>query len=446
MISEVSALPELDGELARACEEAWSAARAHARATTDERLLSVVVPLSGADASDMLRDASLGELWSWDARAFGDRTWVTARGVAAALDVGPVVEKEVDALLASVVEVPANSPAWAPPPRVFCALPFDGEDRRVSPWGALARGTVSLPRWTLSDDGTRRALRLIASREELLRPIARSQTATRPRGARVVGRRNFDAEYLARVGLALDALTGDVTKLVAAREIELTLERPVAIEHAVSSLARTTGLTRFAVERGGVAFVGATPEQLVRRTGQRVESEAVAGTRRANDGGGLSGSEKDRREQEIVRDAIVGTFRALGASVSPCAAASERPAGNVVHLTTKVTATMQTPPSALALARALSPTPAVCGFPREPALAWLRAHEPPRGLYAGPVGWVEAGGDGHFVVGIRSMLLTNGAAHAYVGAGIVRGSMPAAELEETRWKAETLLGLLGMDG
>ena len=100
-------------------------------------------------------------------------------------------------------------------------------------------------------------------------------------------------------------------------------------------------------------------------------------------------------------------------------------------------------PTALELAAALHPTPAVGGSPGAAALQVIGELEPQgRGLYAGPVGWVDASGNGQFVIGIRSAELAAASASVYAGAGIVAGSDPLDELAETSFKLDTMLGVL----
>jgi len=95
------------------------------------------------------------------------------------------------------------------------------------------------------------------------------------------------------------------------------------------------------------------------------------------------------------------------------------------------------------LVELLHPTPAVGGAPRAAALAWIaRREDLDRGWYAGPVGFVDADGGGDFCVALRSALLRGGEAHLFAGAGIVDGSIPDAELQETRLKLRALLAPL----
>jgi menaquinone-specific isochorismate synthase len=98
----------------------------------------------------------------------------------------------------------------------------------------------------------------------------------------------------------------------------------------------------------------------------------------------------------------------------------------------------------MAIARALHPTPAVGGTPREPALAAIRQLEPcDRDRYAGPVGWVDARGDGEWVVALRGAVLDGAQATLHAGAGIVAGSVPDDEWRETEAKLVPMMRALG---
>ena len=85
----------------------------------------------------------------------------------------------------------------------------------------------------------------------------------------------------------------------------------------------------------------------------------------------------------------------------------------------------------------------VCGVPRRKARTWILSEEPmPRGWYSGPVGWIDAKGDGDFCVALRSCLVEGTRAYVYAGAGIVAGSVPALEYEETEWKMQAVMRAL----
>ncbi|MFZ4516744.1 MAG: isochorismate synthase [Microthrixaceae bacterium] len=242
---------------------------------------------------------------------------------------------------------------------------------------------------------------------------------------------------------------GELTKVVLARELELRAD-------AAFDPARVFGRLRaaaphalcFCVE----GFVGASPELLVSRVGDVVRAHPMAGTtprtgdpevdqRRAAE---LLGSAKNRVEHQITIDMVHETLLPwcsyLDAEPEPSIVA----AGPVQHLASLVEGRLSHPaPSALELVAALHPTPAVGGWPRAAALALQAELEgADRGRYAGPVGWVDADGNGTWAVGIRSVELSGPTARVFAGVGVVADSDPLAELDETRAKAQATLGAL----
>ena len=115
---------------------------------------------------------------------------------------------------------------------------------------------------------------------------------------------------------------------------------------------------------------------------------------------------------------------------------------DVLHLQTPIEGKLAGAHHILEIAAALHPTPAVGGVPRKAAIQHIRAHEPPRGWYAGPFGVFDQHGEGELVVALRSGVLRGDRAWAWAGGGIVRDSSPEAELEETRLKLRPFLGVL----
>lgn len=201
----------------------------------------------------------------------------------------------------------------------------------------------------------------------------------------------------------------------------------------------------------GTAFVGASPELLIRRAGDHAHAQPMAGSvaRGASDADDerladqLRASSKDAAEHDVVSRFVVDALRPFSRSV-----AARRPEvvrfTNIQHLATSVDAELSTPPAdVLDLAAALHPTPAVGGWPREAAdriIDDLEAME--RGWYAGAVGWTDANGDGEFAVALRCGLLWEDGARLYAGVGVMPDSDPARELEETDLKFKALLSAL----
>jgi menaquinone-specific isochorismate synthase len=259
--------------------------------------------------------------------------------------------------------------------------------------------------------------------------------------------------YESAVARAVERIrAGDLEKVVLAREVDV---------HAAGAHdpAAAFGVLReafpacysFCVARGGAAFLGASPELLVRREGQRASTVALAGSiRRSADpavdghlGEQLLRSAKDREEHAIVARRIERTLSAHAVWVAAAPEPELVRMANVQHLGTPIRAQLAEPRGALDLVGMLHPTPAVGGEPRDVALRLIPALEGmDRGWYAGAIGWSDAAEDGEFCVGLRCALLDGRLARCYAGVGVVRDSDPAAELAETEVKLEALLPIL----
>jgi salicylate biosynthesis isochorismate synthase/menaquinone-specific isochorismate synthase len=199
------------------------------------------------------------------------------------------------------------------------------------------------------------------------------------------------------------------------------------------------------------AFIGASPELLVRRSGAGVSTVALAGsTRRSSDpavddhlGERLMRSDKDRREHRIVAERIVRRLRPHAVWVESGPEPAIVKVANIQHLATPVIAQLAEPRSAIELAGMLHPTPAVGGEPWPAAAAAMtELEELDRGWYAAPVGWMDSTEDGEFCVALRSALLRDRDAHLFAGVGVVAGSDPEAELAETEVKLQAMLPLV----
>ena len=242
---------------------------------------------------------------------------------------------------------------------------------------------------------------------------------------------------------------GELTKVVLARELRLRTDQPLPVAPIIEHLAATfPAAILFAVD----GFIGASPELLVSRHGDVVRAHPLAGTApRAADpaddrrqAAGLLTSSKDRWEHQITIDWLLDGLLPFCSYVDAEPEPSIVSLANVHHLGTLVEGRLSTPPaSALELVAALHPTPAVGGDPQDVALDLIAEIErTERGRYAGPVGWVDAAGNGAFAVGIRSAQLSEAEARLFAGVGVVDESDPVAELAETRSKFRAMLGAL----
>jgi isochorismate synthase len=403
-----------------------------------DALVAITVP------SDATTAAAPSLHWSADEDGTTD-----AWGAAVSLD-GAHLDALASQVRATLADLTALSDHHdAPSPRMFGGQCFDPARSHADDpaWGRAPRALMVLPAWSRTTQRDRTWLQWVGPAS-----AARSLDWTLPVGvipsAAPAAVRAPDPEaqdrWEALVRAALAAMAdGAIAKLVGARRVRWSRPGGWSLAEVLSRLSAHDG-ARFAMSLApDVVFVGATPERLVLRRGDTVEVDALAGSvpRGADDPAAIAAlldSAKDRHEHELVVTFIADTLRALGLPVSHSAVPSVRSLPSVHHLWTPIRARSESAPDALTLAAALHPTPAVAGSPRAEALRWIARHEPdPRGWYAGALGWCDARGDGRFVVALRSAVIRGDEAWAYVGAGLVPGSVPSAEWRETEAKLRT---------
>jgi isochorismate synthase len=248
-------------------------------------------------------------------------------------------------------------------------------------------------------------------------------------------------------GICGEIAAGRLEKAVAARCVVLRGACMPSPAQVLERLRDAHDSTRFALSVGDLTFLGASPERIVKCSGLRVWTEALAGSVQGDDathGESLFLSPKDRAEHAIVAREICELLTPLYESLSIDGPHLHRLA-HVSHLRTRFEGILKEPEHVLDLVARLHPTSAVGGSPRIPALAWLAEHEhTERGFYAGPFGAFDRDGNGEFVVAIRSGLLGPEQAHLFAGAGIVEGSKVESELSETRWKLQGLMTAMGV--
>jgi isochorismate synthase len=272
--------------------------------------------------------------------------------------------------------------------------------------------------------------------------------------------------HRARVKATVEQLTNPDTglhKVVLARCLRLQADAPLDVSTLLARLASadptaTTYLADLTAAGGdyvGKALVGASPELLVERRGERVICRPFAGstarsadpdTDRANSAA-LAASSKNRHEHELVVAAMRAALGPLCSDVTIAAEPQLSRTAAVWHLSTPITGRLRdSATTALDLAVALHPTPAVGGVPAGAAARLINELEGDRGFYAGAVGWCDERGDGRWFVSIRCAQLSadrrNADAHA--GGGIVAGSDPDDEVDETTSKFATILRALGV--
>ncbi|MBA4175804.1 MAG: hypothetical protein C0505_04480 [Leptothrix sp. (in: Bacteria)] len=357
--------------------------------------------------------------------------------------------------------------AHAPPPRLWGGFAFAPGAAALAPWTAFGDGSFVLPRLTYWLDGPRAWLQAVgpAADDTLARELAAALAQLVQLAATAADAEDAaDEPYRAPPGTQapLDAAAwhrqvedilraiGDarVRKVVAASCAELSFGQALSVAGVLDNLHSETGpVWRFAMSRQGSTFLGASPEMLVRRRGDVVQSEALAGTlaKALGSGTDLLASAKDLREHAFVRDGIVQALAPLCGALDAPRAPMLRELSRLYHLATPIEGRLARPLHVLELCELLHPTPATCGTPRADALRMIVGAEArPRGWYAGPVGWFDAAGDGEFIVALRCGLLAGRHAYVHAGAGIVEGSQADKELAETQLKQGVLLRALGL--
>ncbi len=363
---------------------------------------------------------------------------------------------------------PSDLPAGAGPVWVG-GFAFDPEGAREPHWASFPPALMVMPELVLHRLGGRTYLTIcavsdpgsdpaevtagLAARVAALGDGALPLVDPHPTGSVRIASAAPPERFEGSVAAAVERIRGgELDKVVLAREVTVEAPRahdPAALYGALRELFPSCFCFCCGSPEG--AFVGASPELLVRRSGSSAATVGLAGsTRRSADpsvddhlGEQLRTSAKDRSEHEIVVRRIERALRPYSVWVQAAREPELIKVANIQHLGTPIHAQLAEPRSAVELAGQLHPTPAVGGEPRERALGAIAELETlDRGWYAGPVGWMDAAEDGEFCVALRSALLRDRTAHLFAGAGIVADSRPDAELAETELKLDALLPLV----
>lgn len=242
------------------------------------------------------------------------------------------------------------------------------------------------------------------------------------------------AEAVARIS------AGDLEKVVLARDLIASTDEPIDVRWPLRRLADDYEMCwTFHVD----GIFGATPEMLVRRERGLVTSRVLAGTiRRTGDderdlalAATLARSSKDLEEHEYAVRSVADALEPHCSSMNVPEAPFVLHLPNVMHLATDVNGVVHDEATALQLAESLHPSAAVGGTPTPAATALIAEVEGmARDRYAGPVGWMDASGDGEWGIALRSAMVTDGGVRLFAGCGIVASSDPEAELAESQAK------------
>jgi menaquinone-specific isochorismate synthase len=253
--------------------------------------------------------------------------------------------------------------------------------------------------------------------------------------------------------LVKDLQKGTLKKVVLARELRLIFNQQIKVEQVLNSLLTEQKESFvFAFESNGDCFIGASPERLIKKDGDRLFSTCLAGsiargTSRSEDqqlGELLLLDQKNLNEHKFVVDMIKSAMDEFCSEITIPKEPQLMKMRYIQHLFTPVSGISKPDSSLLKVVEHLHPTPALGGMPKNEAIEKIReVEELDRGYYAAPIGWLDQNGNGEFAVAIRSGLIQGNEASLFAGCGIVENSDAEDEFLETRIKFRPMLNALG---
>ncbi|WAA11796.1 isochorismate synthase [Fervidibacillus halotolerans] len=264
-----------------------------------------------------------------------------------------------------------------------------------------------------------------------------------------------DEKWIENVGKAVQLLKENyIKKVVLARELRLTFQKERPFLYVLNQLIKQQNNNYiFSISHNGDHFLGATPERLVRKEGNRIFSACVAGSAPT----GKTFQEKEEMKRDLLQDKknlgehafvvemINSVFQQYCDHVKKLNQPEIMENRDILHLYTPVEGVLSKENTSIfEIVEKLHPTPAMGGVPLGKAISLIQELELfERGLYASPIGWVDHESNGEFVVAIRSGLLKGTEASIFAGCGIVKDSDPLKEYEETNIKFRPMLRALG---
>ncbi|RPI74392.1 MAG: isochorismate synthase, partial [Ignavibacteriales bacterium] len=254
------------------------------------------------------------------------------------------------------------------------------------------------------------------------------------------------------INLALEKIHNlEIKKVVLSRKVDLILSDSINLTVSLNSLREDyPDCFLFAYHKRNSTFFGATPELLAKISDKKIELNAIAGSAKRGTSpeddskleSELLNNKKDLDEHSYVLEHLKETLKNFSENISYDKIPSVKKFKNIQHLSTRISASLKDNSGIMNILKEVHPTPAVCGYPKETALNLIKKTESQkRGLYSGIIGWFNFNNEGEFAVSIRSAITKGNKLTAYAGGGIVEGSEPDAEFEETEMKLKPILSL-----
>ncbi|KEK23013.1 isochorismate synthase [Bacillus gaemokensis] len=351
-------------------------------------------------------------------------------------------------------------------PLLFGGFSFDPEKEQTDLWKEFKDTTLSLPAFLLTvkdekawltintfvsaEDCVEKVYEEIVSLEE--RILQESKFSLAEEKLTVTSKVEVDPKaWMKAIEKVQDEMRkGSVQKVVLARELKLVMNHDVDSVRVLEALRMgQPDCYVFSFDYKGACFLGATPERLIRKEGDKFTSMCLAGSighgasieESKKNGNALLHDEKNLAEHGYVVNMIRGVLNEHCESVTIPQHPELLTTKNLLHLFTPVEAKGEA--SLLTMVEELHPTPALGGTPRHAAMKLIRDVELlDRGLYGAPIGWIDDKGNGEFAVALRCGLLNGEKASLFAGCGIVIDSVPQLEYEETSLKFRPMLGAL----
>ncbi|KGR78409.1 isochorismate synthase [Ureibacillus sinduriensis] len=375
------------------------------------------------------------------------------------------IEKQWKALTKNIVKEERE-----PQPILFGGFTFDPKDDKKGEWDGFPQSFFSVATYQLviRNDKAYISIHLITDKEdslgdfELLRKerdqlihaaqVRELKTYTKPTMTNY--REPYKKEYMETITTVTNLIKAkEAEKVVIARSLELEFEDKVSSPQVLSHVVNEQPESYlFGLEHEHLLFFGASPERLVKVEDGKAFSSCVAGSIKRGEtaeedkllGDSLLNDAKNLGEHQYVVEMIANTFEKNCIQYTVPKQPKLLKIRDIQHLYTPVEGKLSQDATILQLVKLLHPTPALGGVPRQGAMKIIRDNEAMnRGLYAAPLGWIDAEGNGEFAVAIRSAALKDNKAYLYAGGGIVADSEPNSEYEETLVKFRPMLRALG---
>ena len=355
-------------------------------------------------------------------------------------------------------------------PILFGGFTFDPENEVTGEWADFPQSyfAVATHQLVIRDDKAFVSINLITKKEQheaafeqlrkerdaLIHAAQVKEVKTYAKPLMVSFTEPHKEAYLKSIGQVTALIKRDeAKKVVIARSLAMQLKEQISSPQILSHVVHEQPESYlFGLERDDLLFYGASPERLVKVEHGRAYSSCVAGSIKRGEtaeedealGKCLLNDMKNRGEHQYVVEMISDTFEKNCSEVILPNGPKLLKIRDIQHLYTPVEGTLNEAATILQLVKSLHPTPALGGVPRNAALKVIRQYEPMnRGMYAAPIGWLDAEGNGEFAVAIRSAALKGKNAYLYAGGGIVADSEPQSEYEETLVKFRPMLRALG---